>query len=58
MTHAINSNTNSLSIDITKNAYSDEKQSKRREKEWEGNEERQAVKNRKKIKKGKKIKKI
>ena len=45
MTHAINSNTNSLSIDYTKNAYSDEKEPKRREREQERNEERQRVKN-------------
>ena len=48
MTRAINSNTNFLSIDITKIAYSDEKKSKRREREREENVERQRVKKKKK----------
>ena len=33
MTHAINSNTKLLSIDITRSAYSDDKELKRRDRE-------------------------
>ena len=49
MTHAINSNTNLLSIDY-KNAYSDEKELKRRESERERNENRDRKEKEKKIK--------
>ena len=49
MTHTINSNTNLLSADITRTQiyykHSDEKESKRRDREQERNEERQRVKN-------------
>ena len=47
MTHIINSNTKFTIYKHYKNACSDEKESKRREKEWEGIEERQKVQKKK-----------